>query len=1062
MSHARIEEVSDSDIDSDPSEGDIDDLDEDFDEREILKQRGSGPRPSQVPPPKNASSLINPDNIPSSSNTPQITTARDGTQFHPTTDDSKYKDFQCIYPVYFDANRSRAQGRRVGTEQAVGNPLAREIVAACGRLGLETLFEPMKTHPKDWANPGRVKVRIKGGNNPMVKNKHHLYTLISKHLQANPTTAESAMRVRIPGVPPPNVKKGYPEPAIPKGWKMGTILPYYSPAMTGGGVSENFMKDMMAEMQGVGMPDYCFRFNHNATMNEFKGFSFGLNNGRSRRGRSGAPSPSPPNRSRESFITVRDDSPDPTIQLYHDRQDFEMKSNLSTPQTDSSPLPRISDSRKHHHDDDFTAYNSEPKRPERRRSLQVSEILDFEKMEEPEERSEIKYGDVKEVVIQLEEELAQFNDQFREEVKHFQRQKDIPFRNKPYELPFAQIATFEWNGTSLRPRKSVELVDGTFLRIKVILQNQQTDEVVLRGWKMKRTRLEGGLLPKKLNELCLVYDVDLDDERQILEQGVHEISLSEIVQIRRIIFTNRPFPACSWRESTRDLPDMRPDKLRKYIEDHEGLVVRWKYTTKFDTAFHRVNNYKYPRNYRQKQLEPLAEEECTSGLGISDRERRYCWRGETKSGGAGRPRRLSISRPRDDNQFSQDPLHCPECRKEYLDYGLFQQHVRKHYQPDRASQLVGGIDRQLHGIFKSQAGERDEDEVFIMEKSGGDRGSVRRLSRDANNYGNPPPRNIQRYSYGDMFCCGGGMTRGAEMAGLDVALGLDLNSKACDTWRLNFPEAQLFEMEVDKFLALSNENRRFLVDILHLSPPCQPHSSIYTVEGKNHDQNVATLSAIDPLLRKMRPRIATLEETSGILTHNKVSGAFNTIVRMFVDQGYSVSWQLVDFQNFGLAQRRKRLIIVASCPGEPLPDFPKYTHSEHGQGGLRTFNSVRNAISGIPPNTPNHNIQALAPGPYVTWDDSGIINAILCNGTPCKHPNGRREFTERELARLSGFPDHHEFLGSRTVVKGLIGNAVPPSIGKILFESIIQHLKAMDAREQREDGAPDEVVALHD
>jgi signal recognition particle subunit SRP19 len=58
------------------------------------------------------------------------------------------------------------------------------------------------------------------------------------------------MLVRVPGAPPPDPNKPYPTPAVPKGWKIGTILPYYSPALTGGGVSENFFKDMMAEMQG--------------------------------------------------------------------------------------------------------------------------------------------------------------------------------------------------------------------------------------------------------------------------------------------------------------------------------------------------------------------------------------------------------------------------------------------------------------------------------------------------------------------------------------------------------------------------------------------------------------------------------------------------------------------------------------------------------------------------------------------------------------------------------------------------------------------------------------------
>lgn len=57
------------------------------------------------------------------------------------------------------------------------------------------------------------------------------------------------MRMRIAGLPPPT--KPIPPPAAPKGWKMGTILPLHSPALSGGGVNENYFKDMMAEMQGL-------------------------------------------------------------------------------------------------------------------------------------------------------------------------------------------------------------------------------------------------------------------------------------------------------------------------------------------------------------------------------------------------------------------------------------------------------------------------------------------------------------------------------------------------------------------------------------------------------------------------------------------------------------------------------------------------------------------------------------------------------------------------------------------------------------------------------------------
>jgi signal recognition particle subunit SRP19 len=79
----------------------------------------------------------------------------------------KTKMYQCLYPVYFDVSRSREEGRRVSKEDAVSNPLAREIVEALQYIGsaqnipFQVVFEPSKSHPKDWANPGRVRVLVK-------------------------------------------------------------------------------------------------------------------------------------------------------------------------------------------------------------------------------------------------------------------------------------------------------------------------------------------------------------------------------------------------------------------------------------------------------------------------------------------------------------------------------------------------------------------------------------------------------------------------------------------------------------------------------------------------------------------------------------------------------------------------------------------------------------------------------------------------------------------------------------------------------------------------------------
>ncbi|CAG9979446.1 unnamed protein product [Clonostachys byssicola] len=239
MSHPRVEEVSDSDPDSDPEEVDIDD----FDDADIMRRV----EPAAAKPLPPASRAAPP-------------TQQQQQQQQPVhvQDRNAYINYQCLYPIYFDASRSRSEGRRVPSSLAVRNPLAREIANACSRLRLPTLLEPDKIHPQDWANPGRVKVGLKAAGaqaNQPLHNKHHLFILVARHLRDNPTTDDSlGLRVRIGGKLEPEMGKPYPRPAVPRGWKLGELLPYTSAAMTGGGVSENLFKDMMKEMQSGGDP----------------------------------------------------------------------------------------------------------------------------------------------------------------------------------------------------------------------------------------------------------------------------------------------------------------------------------------------------------------------------------------------------------------------------------------------------------------------------------------------------------------------------------------------------------------------------------------------------------------------------------------------------------------------------------------------------------------------------------------------------------------------------------------------------------------------------------------
>jgi DNA (cytosine-5)-methyltransferase 1 len=141
---------------------------------------------------------------------------------------------------------------------------------------------------------------------------------------------------------------------------------------------------------------------------------------------------------------------------------------------------------------------------------------------------------------------------------------------------------------------------------------------------------------------------------------------------------------------------------------------------------------------------------------------------------------------------------------------------------------------------------------------------------------------------------------------------LDCDRNSGLTWRHNFPDADHFEMWSHEFVTLPEHLQRFIVDILHMSPPCQVFSPVHTHEGKNDEQNFASLFACEEIIKKTHPRMITLEQTFGIL-HPKFQQAFHSLIQMFTSLGFSISWRTVEFQRYGLPQRRRRLVILAAA-----------------------------------------------------------------------------------------------------------------------------------------------------
>lgn len=153
--------------------------------------------------------------------------------------------------------------------------------------------------------------------------------------------------------------------------------------------------------------------------------------------------------------------------------------------------------------------------------------------------------------------------------------------------------------------------------------------------------------------------------------------------------------------------------------------------------------------------------------------------------------------------------------------------------------------------------------------------------------------------------------------------------------------------------------------------------------------------------------------------------------------------------------------MIASCPGELLPEFPPFTHADTRRDPSSTllpYRTVNSVLASIPVDAEDHDIaeqEARWGGRRAaTWDGDWIApRCITTHGGQNYHPSGLRGFTNREFASLQGFP--HDYRFSDTNVKKQIGNAVPPLIGKVLFESIRQSL-------ERADGVVPESIEIDD
>ena len=331
----------------------------------------------------------------------------------------------------------------------------------------------------------------------------------------------------------------------------------------------------------------------------------------------------------------------------------------------------------------------------------------------------------------------------------------------------------------------------------------------------------------------------------------------------------------------------------------------------------------------------------------------------------------------------------------------------------------------------------------------------------------------------DLFSGCGGLTLGLKRAGFRVIGAIEIDPLSAETYRTNHQEVNLWEKDIRdvgvKDLKRQLEIRKGQLDLLAGCPPCQGFSSMRTLNrpGNVADPRNDLILEFLHLVRELRPKTVMMENVPGFAADER----FIYFREGLVALGYSVVWDVLNAADYGIPQRRRRLILLASRVGTPsfAPADCFHVTVQDAIGGLPAAGQSGDPLHDFPTKhtdpvlkrismTPKDGGSRRALGEEFQLDchrrhSSGFndvygrmwwnaVSPTITTGcfNPSKgrflHPTEDRGITLREASLLQGFPPDYYFSLARgkSPAGAMIGNALPPEFvrrhAKILKECI--------------------------
>jgi len=335
----------------------------------------------------------------------------------------------------------------------------------------------------------------------------------------------------------------------------------------------------------------------------------------------------------------------------------------------------------------------------------------------------------------------------------------------------------------------------------------------------------------------------------------------------------------------------------------------------------------------------------------------------------------------------------------------------------------------------------------------------------------------------DLFCGAGGLTHGLIEAGVRVVAGVDFDESCKHPYTANHRGIAFHKHDIAKLKA-SEVERWFgnaSIRVLAGCAPCQPFSTYSQRYDTVGTERWGLLSHFARLAEELKPDILTMENVPTVTKHQ----VFDDFVARLTRLEYKVWYEDVDCVKYGLPQRRRRAVLLASLHGPIQLHEPDASEVRAVQDVLKSLPVLRHG--GSDEADPLHTASRLSPlnlkrikasKPGGSWRDwpKNLIAKCHTKKTGKTYPsvygrmkweepaptlttqfygfgNGRfghpsqaRGLSLREGAILQGFPQDYSFVPKGEPIQfktlgRLIGNAVPVELGRAIGESIIEHVK---------------------